>query len=113
MPAPFGQFRNLMSIEQRTIEVNPASQEQVETWTAWKTAYCLLTPQSSSESQRGGQSGPVNSDATHLIECWFINDLKPDMRFVKADGRIFEIVSIIDEQERNETMNITARERAD
>jgi len=109
MPAPFSQFRHLMRVQKRAITTN-AAQEQVEEWSDWKSAYCRLTPQSANESQRGGGSGPIDADATHLIETWRIEDLKPDMRLVKADGRIFEIVSILNDDESDETMTIAARE---
>jgi len=109
MSANFGRFRNLMRVQRRTITTN-AAQEQVEEWSDWKSTYCKITPQSANESQRGGGSGPIDADATHLIETWRIEDIKPDMRLVKDDGRIFEIVSILNDDEGDETMTIAARE---
>lgn len=109
MGANFGRFRHLMRI-QKASETVSAAQEAVEEWSDWRTWYCSITPVTMSESQRAGASGPLAADATHLLEGWYVSGIAPDMRLVKSDGRIFEIVEVLNEGEIGETMRLSCRE---
>ena len=68
---------------------------------------CAIVPVSAADRTRADQ--PV-SDVTQRIRMWWYEGLRHDHR-LEMDGRVFEISSIINRDERNKTMECLCTEQ--
>lgn len=75
-------------------------------WKAVATVWAAIDPISGREFYEAGQS---QSEVTHKIRCRYRPGLKNEMR-IYYKSRRFHIVSIIDWEERHESLLIMAKE---
>ena len=80
--------------------------EEGENWTPVVTLWGSVDPVSGREFYAAEQS---QSEVTHKIRCRYYPGLQTEMRIVCA-GRIFQVISIIDWEERHESLLIMAKE---
>lgn len=78
------------------------------TWTDAATVWAAIWPMTGSEAVQSMQSDMV---ITTRIRIRYRSVLRPDWR-ISYGGRYFNIVSIINPSERNEWLDIMAREAA-
>lgn len=78
-----------------------------ENWSDTRTFWASIDPVSGREFYEAGQS---QSQVTHKIRCRYFPGLKTEQRLVYHGERIFEIVSVIDWEDRHESYLIMARE---
>nr|WP_325212929.1 phage head closure protein [uncultured Oscillibacter sp.] len=77
-----------------------------ENWTDAVSVWASIKPLSGREFYAAEQS---QSEVTHKIDCRYRAGLTTDMQ-VRFDSRRFEIVSIIDWEERHESLLIMCKE---
>lgn len=77
-----------------------------EDWKDIATTWANINPISGKEYY---SAETINSDLTHKIRLRYRKGITPDMR-VLYNGRIFYIVSVINEFERNSTLQLMCRE---
>ena len=77
-----------------------------EDWKDIATTWANINPISGKEYY---SAETINSDLTHKIRVRYRKGITPDMR-VLYNGRIFYIVSVINEFERNSTLQLMCRE---
>ena len=77
-----------------------------EEWEDIATTWASINPISGKEYY---SAETINSDLTHKIRLRYRKGITPDMR-VLYNGRIFYIVSVINEFERNSTLQLMCRE---
>lgn len=77
-----------------------------EDWKDIATTWANINPISGKEYY---SAETINSDLTHKIRLRYRKGITPDMRIL-YNGRIFYIVSVINEFERNSTLQLMCRE---
>ena len=80
--------------------------DAAENWTTDRTVWAAIDPISGREFYAAEQS---QSQVTHKIRCRYFPGLKTAQRLVYS-GRIFEIASVIDWEDRHESYLIMAKE---
>ena len=84
-----------------------------DTGGGYETAWVLVANLWASISRvRGGETfsgGQLVSNSTHIFRLRYNPDIQPDMRFI-YDGRIFNIRSLDNVDERGLTLNVYAEE---
>ena len=77
-----------------------------EDWKDIATTWASINPISGKEYY---SAETINSDLTHKIRLRYRKGITPDMRIL-YNGRIFYIVSVINEFERNSILQLMCRE---
>lgn len=99
-----GSLRHLATLEKRQgqndIDAGP------DMWQPVAVVRCGLRPLRSNELRDEIGAGTV---ATHEITIRYVRDVTADMR-LNVGGRIFEISSVVDNEDRNRWLKITASE---
>lgn len=103
-----GGLRHLATIE-NLVKGQDAAGGRMETWVEFTKAWCGIKPLSGKEKY---YSAEKHATATHQITMRYISGINPKMRIV-ARGRVFEIVSVINDNERDRMLQIIAKEEAD
>ena len=75
-------------------------------WTDVATLWAAIDPVSGKEFYVVQQS---QSEVTHKVRCRYLPGLTTAMR-IKYDGRLFKIISILDWEERHESLLIMCKE---
>ena len=88
-----------------TFQIQNLDSEEEE-WNDIVTTWASINPISGREYY---QAETINSDLTHKVRLRYRKGITPDMR-VLYNGRIFYIVSVINEFERNSTLQLMCRE---
>ena len=83
---------------QTPAESQNAVGEPVLTWSTFATRWISVLPLSGTEQL---QAAAAEANVTHRIRMRYTDGLKPKMRLV-ADGRTFEIMSVIERGRREE-----------
>ena len=88
-----------------TFQVQDLEQEE-ETWNDILSTWANINPISGKEYY---SAETINSDLTHKIRLRYRRGITPDMRIL-YNGRIFYIVSVINEYEKNTMLQLMCRE---
>jgi len=94
---------------QQLIKGQDAAGGRTETWSDYADAFAEIRPVSGGERWYAHEK---HATATHQILTRYIPGLDPKMRIAARD-RTFEIVSILNLDERDRALRIIAREEAD
>jgi SPP1 family predicted phage head-tail adaptor len=100
-----GKLRHRITIEQ-VIETQDADGSMIETWTTFAMAQASIEPISGRE-YFAAQS--TQADVTHRIRLRYLSGVTPKMR-VNYNSRIFDILSVININERNRELQLMCRE---
>jgi len=103
-----GTLRHIATIEQ-LVKGQDAAGGKTESWVVFSKAWCAISPLSGREKY---YSQEKHATATHQITIRYLAGVEPKMR-IKARGRVFDIVSVINPGERDKMMQIIAEEEAD
>ena len=88
-----------------TFQIQNLDSEEEE-WNDIVTTWASINPISGREYY---QAETINSDLTHKIRLRYRRGITPDMRILYKD-RIFNIVSVINEYEKNAILQLMCRE---
>ena len=88
-----------------TFQVQDLEQEE-ETWKDILSTWANINPISGKEYY---SAETINSDLTHKIRLRYRKGITPDMRVIYND-RIFYIISVINEHEKNTMLQLMCRE---
>jgi SPP1 family predicted phage head-tail adaptor len=100
-----GKLRHRIAIE-RVTETRDTDGSVIETWSTYATVQASIEPISGRE-YFAAQS--TQADVTHRIGLRYLSGIIPKMR-VKFGSRVFEILSIININERNRELQLMCRE---
>ena len=100
-----GKLRHRITIE-RVVETQDADGAVIETWSTYATIQASIEPISGRE-YFAAQS--TQADVTHRIGIRYLSGIVPKMR-VKYGSRIFDILSVINVNERNRELQLMCRE---
>ena len=100
-----GTLRHYITIESQATTQNAAG-EPSGTWSASSYAYAAIWPLRGSEYLNASQE---RSSVTHRVRIRYLSGLAPENR-IKFGSRYFNIVSIINVDERNIYQDIMASE---
>jgi SPP1 family predicted phage head-tail adaptor len=103
-----GKLRHRITIEQVT-ETQDIDGSVIETWTTFATAQASIEPVSGRE-YFAAQS--TQAEVTHRIRLRYLSGVTPKMR-VNYNSRIFDILSVININERNRELQLMCRESVD
>lgn len=104
-----GKMRHRITVQQFNDQVDTHGDirdDEDTNWSAFTTVWAAIDPISGREFYAAEQS---QSQVTHKIRCRYFPGLTTEMR-ISYSGRIFEIVSAIDWEERHESYLIMAKE---
>ena len=100
-----GKLRHLIKF-QHDIVTRDATGQKISVWANFRTARAGISPRSSAEAIAGDQ---IESIGSHRIDCRYIAGITAAMR-IKFGTRIFQIVGIVNPDERNQWLEIECRE---
>jgi SPP1 family predicted phage head-tail adaptor len=103
-----GKLRHRITIEETT-ETQDADGSVIENWSAFATVQSSIEPISGREYFA---AQTTQADMTHRINLRYVAGVKPKMR-VKFGSRIFDILSVINVNERNRELQLMCRESID
>lgn len=104
-----GNLNHLATIEAYTQAVDSFGGTSGGAWATFGQAWVSILPLNGSEKY---VSGEKHATATHKIRMRFLSGVNTKMR-IKAKGRTFEIVSIINPGERDKELQLIVEEEAD
>jgi SPP1 family predicted phage head-tail adaptor len=103
-----GKLRHRIAIE-RVAETQDSDGSVLESWSAYATAQASIEPISGREYFA---AQTTQADVTHRISLRYLAGITPKMR-VKFEFRIFDILSVININERNRELQLMCRESID
>jgi len=103
-----GKLRNTIAIEQ-VAETQDADGSVIESWSTFASAQASIEPISGREYFA---AQTTQADVTHRISLRYLAGVMPKMR-VKYGSRIFDILSVININERNRELQLMCRESID
>ncbi len=101
-----GRLRHLVTVEQNT-GGQATTGEQIQNWTPFATVYAAIEP---ARGREFFSAGRIDAETTHLITIRYLAGLDETMR-ITWNGRVFDINAVVNVDERNRDMEITATER--
>jgi SPP1 family predicted phage head-tail adaptor len=107
MPLQSGQLRHRVSIEVNT-PTRSATGAEVPGWTLLADRWAAVLPQAGREFYAAKQ---LHAEVTHLITIRGPLAVQPEMR-IRMGGRLFDILSVIDVEERHQELRLLCREGA-
>ena len=100
-----GRLRKRITIEQRI----PGSDfAREDSWTDFVTVWAAVEPVRGAEAVAAEQ---IQSEVSAKVVMRYLGGLRPDMR-IRHEGRIYEIIAIIDVEERHRELNLMVKETA-
>jgi len=103
-----GKLRNRVTIEQ-VAETQDSDGSVIETWSNYAGAQAAIEPISGREYFA---AQTTQADVTHRISLRYVSGVTPKMR-VKYGSRVFDILSVININERNRELQLMCRESID
>lgn len=100
-----GLLRHRVQIQRKSVVVS-ATGTETETWTTIDTVWASVSPVEGREVVQGIR---LLADVTHLIELRYRAGLTPADRFVFGN-RIFDVVQLLDTDERHIELKVQAKE---
>lgn len=104
-----GTLGHLATIETYTQAVDSFGGTSGGAWATFSQAWIGIFPLNGTEKY---VSGEKHATATHKIKMRFLSGVNAKMR-IKARGRTFEIVSVINPGERDKELQLVVEEKAD
>jgi SPP1 family predicted phage head-tail adaptor len=103
-----GEYRHIITIQQKTGTQNDYGEEIIEDWVDVITTRAGIYPINGKEFFAAEKT---NSEVTHKVNMRYIPNkhITPDMR-VKFGNRYFHIVSVINFQEKNVELQLLCKE---
>ena len=102
-----GTLRHPIKIESNQTTINDYN-EPVEQWTTLHTTRANIKPLKGNENFISDQ---IHAETTHLITMRYLKPLDTSMR-INFNGRFFDILSIINIEEKNRALQILAKEQS-
>jgi len=103
-----GTLRQKVLIQQNTPSRDSYGAE-VEAWTDYAEVWASIEP---ARGREFWESQQVNAEVTGKIRIRYLEEVTPKMR-VKHGSRIFEIIAVINPEERNRELQLMVKERID
>ena len=103
-----GTLRHKVVIQQNT-PTRDSYGAEVEAWTDYATVWASIEP---ARGREFWESQQVNAEVTGKISIRYLAGITPKMR-VKHGSRIFEIISVINPEERNRELQLMVKEKVD
>ena len=103
-----GMLRHKVVIQQN-IPTRDSYGAEVEVWTDYAVVWASIEP---ARGREFWESQQVNAEVTGKIRIRYLAGVTPMMR-VKHGSRIFEIISVINPEERNRELQLMVKERID
>lgn len=100
-----GNLRHRVVLQQKVI-TEDALKQQSEVWTDIATVWAAIEPLSGREYFAARQE---NAEVTAKITIRYRKDVTPDMRAV-SEGRVFDVLSVINPGERNISLILMCKE---
>ena len=99
-----GELTHQIIIQIKSI-TQDAELNSIITWLDWRTIWASPLPKTGREYYK---LATVNSDITEAFKTRYIGFISPHLR-IKFRNKYYEIIDVINEGERNETLTITAK----
>jgi len=100
-----GELRHRVTLRKKEI-AEDALKQQSEVWTDIATVWARIEPLSGREYFAARQE---NAEVTAKITIRYRKDVTPDMRAV-SEGRVFDVLSMINPEERNISLVLMCKE---
>lgn len=100
-----GAYRHIIDFE-KIVDIKNEYGEVNKEWTTFFTTRASIRPISGREFY---QAESINSEVTHKVNLRYIEGIKSDMR-IKFGNRVFEIISVINFEERNIELQVLCKE---
>jgi len=104
-----GTMRHKVVIQQNVPTEKDSYGAEVDNWTDYATVWASIEP---ARGREFWESQQVNAEVTGKIRIRYLGGITPKMR-VKHGNRIFDIVSVINPEERNRELQLMVKERID
>jgi len=102
-----GKLRHKVYLKSNTTSQNDYG-EATDSWSTDSTVWAAIEPLRGRELLHAQQ---ISAEVTYKITIRYTSTVTPDDRVVKADdSRIFEIVSVINPEERDEYLELLCKE---
>lgn len=98
-----GDLRHRISIEKMIKVKDGMGGFKPSTYTAFATVWAFVQPLQSKTDKEAYQSQQIQAKLSHKITIRYLQGVTPDMR-VNYQGRVFNIQSIVNVDERNREM---------
>ena len=99
-----GKLTHLIVLQKKSL-TQDAELNSIITWLDWRTIWASPLPKTGREYYK---LATVNSEITEAFKVRYIGFMSPHLR-IKFRDKYFEIIEVINEGERNETLTITAK----
>ena len=100
-----GLLRHKVQVQSKTEEAD-AHGQMIETWTTQGYAWANIVPESTVEVINGDR---IDARRTHRIQIRWFQGMSPRHRLLH-DGRVLNVRSVLNVQERNRDMELVAVE---
>ena len=100
-----GDLRHRVQIQNKTVQTDEL-QQQSDVWLAYANVWASVRPVKGREYFAARQE---NAEVTAVVTMRYLSGITPDMRIVFGD-RVFEIVSVINVDERNRVLELMCKE---
>jgi len=100
-----GKLRHKVTIQDYTESQNSYN-EMIKTWSDYETVWASIEP---ARGREFWESQQINAEVTTKITIRHLYGINPKMR-VKYGNRIFEIISVINPEERNVELQLMVKE---
>ena len=101
-----GSLRHRITIEHKTVD--NSGLDPVETWSTFATVWAAIEPLKGTERWIDGAK-LISSDVTGRIRIRYLKGVTSEMR-VKFGSRVYEILAVINVNERCEEMSLMVKE---
>ena len=101
-----GTMRHKVVIQQNVPTEKDSYGAEVDNWTDYATVWASIEP---ARGREFWESQQVNAEVTGRIRIRYLGGITPKMR-VKHGNRIFDIVSVINPEERNRELQLMVKE---
>ena len=99
-----GELTHLIVLQKKSLTQDDEL-NSIVTWLDWRTIWTSPLPKTGREYYK---LATVNSEITEAFKTRYIGFISPHLR-IKFRNKYYEIIDVINEGERNETLTITAK----
>jgi SPP1 family predicted phage head-tail adaptor len=100
-----GRLRHRVTIQEYTESQNTYG-EVTKSWVDFATVWAAMEP---ARGREFWESQQINAETTSTVVLRYLAGVKPEMR-VLYDGRVFQILSVINPDERNRELQLRVKE---
>lgn len=101
-----GTRQHLVEIQRSTSSVDELG-TPIKTWVKHQKVWCKISPIGADEMMRSKQ---LVSEASHLAEMRYVEDLITSADRIKYGNRYFGVISVIDKGEKRIKLDVACRE---